>query len=71
MTHTKTCKDCIYFIKDDNICIALPPRIIYHDTLKIRDTKTGKVLQTKAPNILNINPNVSPDRKGCVYYEQG
>jgi len=63
----ETCSKCKYYKKEMGVCIAEPPTVLYHDVLKIRD-KTGKIVETRAPNVINISPFVNEDRESCRFY---
>ena len=65
----RTCRTCKYYLKKISLCISEPPTIIYHDVLKVRD-KSGKILETRAPNIVNVNPFVEPNRRACRFYNE-
>ena len=60
--NTKTCKECKYYAKEEKLCVANPPQVIYHSKIILED---GKYLDA---NIKNLNPNVHPDRMACRLY---
>ena len=65
----ETCSKCKYFVKEVRVCVVAPPLIVYHDVIRIRD-EAGKVIETRPPNIVNINPSVHEDRHACRFYNE-